>query len=113
MDGHRGAEGNPACGLLGWDAERFVGEDAGQLRDVVDIRLGVVLRLRRPATDDGADGVEAVLMIISEITKEKRKYFGIMWNNVEQRGIMCFEWNYYLYSSRKIAIFAVDLIKEE
>jgi hypothetical protein len=53
------------------------------------------------------------LQKISEITKEKRKYFGIMWNNVEQRGITCFEWNYYLHSSRKIVIFAVDLIKEE
>ena len=65
MNGHRCAEGYPASGLLCGDAERFVGLDAGQLRDVVDVRLGVVFRLRRPAADDGTDGVEAMLMVIS------------------------------------------------
>ena len=46
LDGHRGAEGYPASGLFGGDAERFIGQDAGQLRDVLNVRLGVVLRLR-------------------------------------------------------------------
>ena len=35
LDGHRGAEGYPASGLFGGDAERFIGQDAGQLRDVL------------------------------------------------------------------------------
>ena len=65
LDGHRRAESHPPRRLFRGDAERLVWENAGQLRDVVDVRLGVVLRLRRPATDDGADGVEAVLMIVS------------------------------------------------
>ena len=65
LDGHRSAEGYPPRWLFRGNAERLVWQDTGQLRDVVDVRLGVVLRLRRPATDDGTDGVEAVLMIVS------------------------------------------------
>ena len=36
----------------------------GETGHVGDVRLGVVLTRRGPATDDGTDGVETVLMII-------------------------------------------------
>ena len=64
LDGHRHAKHHPTSRLLRWDAERLVWQDAGELRHVGNIRLGVVLIRRRSATDDRADGVEAVLMII-------------------------------------------------
>ena len=50
--------------MLQRDAERFVGGDAGETGHVGDVCLCVVLTRRGPATDDRADGVKTVLVIV-------------------------------------------------
>ena len=64
LDGHRSTKGYPPRRLFGGDAERLVGQDAGQLRDVLNVRLSIVLGCWCPAADDGTDGVQSVLVIV-------------------------------------------------
>ena len=42
----------------------YIGVYAGEATDVLHIHLGVVLRLRCPSFNDGADGVQSVLVIV-------------------------------------------------
>ncbi len=65
LDGHCGSNHHPTGGTLHRDADGLIGRNARQSRHIQDIRLGVVLMRRRPFLDNHADGVEAVLMIVS------------------------------------------------
>ena len=61
---HGEAEHDPAGGLIGRNADGFVGRDARQSAHVLDIRLGVVLAGRRPLADNLADGIQSVLVVV-------------------------------------------------
>ena len=65
LDGHSETDGYPARGGFGWDADGLIGIYAGELRHIGDVGIGVVLVRRRPTADDGADGVQSVLVIVS------------------------------------------------
>ena len=64
LDGHGEADGYPAGGLVGRNADRFIGRDARQSAHVLDIRLGVVLAGRRPLADNLANGKQPVLVVV-------------------------------------------------
>ena len=64
MDGHSDAKGYPAGRTFGWDADGFIRVDACEFRHVSDIGIGVVLVRWCPPADDGADGVQSVLVIV-------------------------------------------------
>ena len=64
LDGHGEADGYPTGGLVGRNADGFVGRDARQSTDVLDIRLGVVLAGRRPLADNLANGKQPVLVVV-------------------------------------------------
>ena len=64
LDRHRRGYGHPAGGLIARDTDGVVGGDARQLRDIGDVGLGVVLVRWCPFLDDGADGEQAVRVVI-------------------------------------------------
>ena len=61
---HGEAEHDPAGGLIGRDADGFVGRDARQSAHVLDVRLGVVFAGRRPFADNLTDGKQPILVVV-------------------------------------------------
>ena len=65
VDGHGQCHHHPACRLLLRVAQWLVGADGGQPGDVGRVgRRVVVVGCRCPSTDDAADGVDAVLLVV-------------------------------------------------
>ena len=72
LNRHRHANRHPALGLIGGDADGFIGRNPRQATHILDIRRSEVLIRWCPLANNLPDRIEPILMIISTRKQIKR-----------------------------------------